>query len=1205
MQTAKLINKNWKRLSCTLLSIALVLSSLTMSVLALTQTETKEYLTLAKPGETIRNDFPGYVGMKLTVGNKDLKVTELGRLFYGGTKGANDEDHEVRLVSADGMLLASVIVPAGGTDGKVTYAALADPVTLKASQSYYLVSLESATDYWYGSVGEGGATFHFENVATCDGAYYQTDEEGLNFALYDAAGPFVGTSFRYITESESSESEVDIEYRVNSDEQWLWNNPSQLYSCPDPYVYGGEDGYYYCYTTSGYYGFYNDTIPCWRSKDFRNWEFVGATIKGDSDHYYWAPEIIHYNGKYYMFYTEVNKSSWKEDIMVAESDALDHEFTNCRLLFEGNRYVLDPNVLVCKDGIYMYYADVRGIYERIGVVKLKDDLSGVDGEPMILLEPEYDWERNITEGPECIEYNGKYYLTYSGSGWEEYSMGYATSNSPTGPFVKNETPFATEKNASNVKAPGHHCLFRSPDGKELWCCYGAVVQHSNGDITRRLYFDRIGFDNEGKIYMSGPSIGAKMVPSGTNGYVDLALDATVSVTADFTAKTAQLVHDGNIDILGNKGEQWCSGTKTESPTIQFNLKERQSIEGLVLYNSGTKPLAIKKILFDGVSVMRDLTVPTAPNGMISLAFEPCHATTISVVIDNPSDDAVLSEVQIVSEGKHNDGAREWISFAAPGTLRGSQESGGLNGYVGAKITVGDRPIVVTDLGRIFVKGNTQAHEVLLVTTDGKTIASATVQGGTYGKYTYAKLNAPVTLNAGTSYYLVSKEFLDGDYWYHSDSFISFADGIHCDALCYSFDGVNWGVESAANAIYGMPNMIYHFVEMPVPNETKEYLTLAKPGETIRNDFPGYVGMKLTVGNKDLKVTELGRLFYGGTKGANDEDHEVRLVSADGKLVASVIVPAGGIDGKVTYAALADPITLKAGQSYYLVSLESATDYWYGSAGEDGATFSCENVATCDGAYYQTDEEGLSFALYDATGPFVGTSFKYEIDNSNDDDSDTPTPPEIDNSKNNSSDTSTSPKPMVKRDFFVKYQGTPTPRNNYEGYVGMKITVGDKPISVYSLGRIFITGNTQSHHVKLVDATTGKDIEGSTVTVKGGTDGKITYAKLERPIVLEAGRSYYIVSEEKDGGDFWYHNDAKILCQKDAKIDSAVFNYQGTWNLEGASSCAFGAVSMQYEVEVDNVPVLGDTASACTIAAALLLGLSALAFVSLRIAKKKF
>ena len=386
-------------------------------------------------------------------------------------------------------------------------------------------------------------------------------------------------------------------------------------------------------------------------------------------------------------------------------------------------------------------------------------------------------------------------------------------------------------------------------------------------------------------------------------------------------------------------------------------------------------------------------------------------------------------------------------------------------------------------------------------------------------------------------------------------------------------------------------------------ETKEYLTLAKPGETIRNDFPGYVGMKLTVGNKDLKVTELGRLFYGGTKGANDEDHEVRLVSADGKLVASVIVPAGGIDGKVTYAALADPVTLKASQSYYLVSLESATDYWYGSVGEGGATFHFENVATCDGAYYQTDEEGLNFALYDAAGPFVGTSFKYEIDNSNDDDSDTPTPPEIDNSKNNSSDTSTSPKPMVKRDFFVKYQGTPTPRNNYEGYVGMKITVGAKPISVYSLGRIFIAGNTQSHHVKLVDAETGKDIEGSTVTVKDGTDGKITYARLDRPILLEAGHSYYIVSEEKDGGDFWYHNDAEILCQKDAKIDSAVFNYQGVWNLEGALNCAFGVVSMQYEVEADSVPVLGDVVPFCAISTAVLLGLLTLAFVSLRVAKK--
>ena len=553
--------------------------------------------------------------------------------------------------------------------------------------------------------------------------------------------------------------------------------------------------------------------------------------------------------------------------------------------------------------------------------------------------------------------------------------------------------------------------------------------------------------------------------------------------------------------------------------------------------------------------------------------------------------------------------QEYLTLQTPGTTIRNDFAA----FVGMKLTVGNEDMTVTDLGRLYYGGfkgaNDETHEVRIVSANSQLVASVTVPaGGTDGKLTYAHLDTPITLKANQSYFVVSCES-STDYWYGSVSeggatFSVTADAV-CDGAYYQTDtdGLQFASYDTAGPFVGVGFKYYKANDEQKQGESKEYLSLNTSGKTLRNDFPGYIGMKLTVGNKNLKVTELGRLFYGGTKGANDEDHEVRLVSADGMLLASVVVPAGGTDGKVTYAALSAPITLTAGQSYYLVSLESATDYWYGSAGEGGATFSCENVATCDGAYYQTDEEGLSFALYDATGPFVGTSFKYEIDNSNDDDSDTPTPPEIDNSKNNSSDTSTSPKPMVKRDFFVKYQGTPTPRNNYEGYVGMKITVGAKPISVYSLGRIFIAGNTQSHHVKLVDAETGKDIEGSTVTVKDGTDGKITYARLDRPILLEAGHSYYIVSEEKDGGDFWYHNDAEILCQKDAKIDSAVFNYQGVWNLEGALNCAFGVVSMQYEVEADSVPVLGDVVPFCAISTAVLLGLLTLAFVSLRVAKK--
>ena len=47
-------------------------------------------------------------------------------------------------------------------------------------------------------------------------------------------------------------------------------------------------------------------------------------------------------------------------------------------------------------------------------------------------------------------------------------------------------------------------------------------------------------------------------------------------------------------------------------------------------------------------------------------------------------------------------------------------------------------------------------------------------------------------------------------------------------------------------------------------KTQEYLTLQTPGTTIRNDFAAFVGMKLTVGNEDMTVTALGRLYYGSS-----------------------------------------------------------------------------------------------------------------------------------------------------------------------------------------------------------------------------------------------------------------------------------------------------------------------------------------------------
>lgn len=392
----------------------------------------------------------------------------------------------------------------------------------------------------------------------------------------------------------------------------------------------------------------------------------------------------------------------------------------------------------------------------------------------------------------------------------------------------------------------------------------------------------------------------------------------------------------------------------------------------------------------------------------------------------------------------------------------------------------------------------------------------------------------------------------------------------------------------------------------------EFLTLQTPGENLRNDYPGFVGMKFTVGSSDLTITALGRLFYGGALGANDEEHEVRIVSADHTLVTSVVIPAGGTDGKVTYAPLKEKVVLKAGASYYLASLESTTDYWYGSVSEGGATFKMTGVATCNGAFYQTDEEALHYNLYDAVGPFVGVSFKYissekeptsskPISSTAPNKSQPTTQAESSIASNQTAESSSAPastpastpasaptpdmsvktepkklgKDTIEKTFFRSI-AVATPRNNYEGFVGAKITIGSEPLTVTALGRMFIDGNTQSHELKIVDAATGTDLPGSSVTVNGGKGDEITYAKLDNPLVLEAGRTYYIVTKENMNGDFWYHNDGLISYESVAKIECAVFQ-DTSWYDEGNPNMAFGPVDFKYIADKSTSLIKDDTA----------------------------
>jgi beta-xylosidase len=98
-----------------------------------------------------------------------------------------------------------------------------------------------------------------------------------------------------------------------------------------------------------------------------------------------------------------------------------------------------------------------------------------------------------------LKHGGTYYLMYSGSGADtpNYAIGYATSKSPMGPFVKYAgNPIAHR--SDKLVGPGHHCVVEGPGGK-LWMLYHQKWKEGIS-FSRFLALDPIWFDEEGVLH---------------------------------------------------------------------------------------------------------------------------------------------------------------------------------------------------------------------------------------------------------------------------------------------------------------------------------------------------------------------------------------------------------------------------------------------------------------------------------------------------------------------------------------------------------------------------------------------------------------------------------------------------------------------------------------------------------------------------------
>lgn len=162
----------------------------------------------------------------------------------------------------------------------------------------------------------------------------------------------------------------------------------------------------------------------------------------------------------------------------------------------------------------------------------------------------------------------------------------------------------------------------------------------------------------------------------------------------------------------------------------------------------------------------------------------------------------------------------------------------------------------------------------------------------------------------------------------------------------------------------------------------------------------------------------------------------------------------------------------------------------------------------------------------------------------------------------------------------KWNSAPTPlitpttlgtlRRNSNNWLGMKITVGAQPITVTSLGRIFVSGNTGTHTVKIVRASDGTDVPNGSVPIpmSGGTAGQFKYIDLATPVTLQDNTSYYIASKEVKNGDYWYDSNTVVSSTSAATVNGRVTSTNGTtWDASGGvAGRVYVPVSFKYKAQ---------------------------------------
>lgn len=265
----------------------------------------------------------------------------------------------------------------------------------------------------------------------------------------------------------------------------------------DPFIMLWEDTYY------AYGTYLNDGIAVFVSDDLLTWSIPEGADRGLAlnkmdvwaDRWFWAPEVYHVNGKFYMYY------SADEHICVATSDNPLGPFTQdvYKPMIEDEKCI-DNSLFIDDDGKPYLFFDRFNDGLNVWMAELEDDLTTIKTETMTkCINVSQAWEEvwpRVNEGAFVIKHDGTYYMTYSANSYESqfYGIGVATASDIRGPWVKYENNPVYQK-PGDLVGVGHSALFTDKDGNLR------KVFHAHNSQTnihpRHMYITTVEFTTVG------------------------------------------------------------------------------------------------------------------------------------------------------------------------------------------------------------------------------------------------------------------------------------------------------------------------------------------------------------------------------------------------------------------------------------------------------------------------------------------------------------------------------------------------------------------------------------------------------------------------------------------------------------------------------------------------------------------------------------